>query len=202
MAEIKTYGFRISTDECMRRRNELIYDVNKVEGFLAFAPDPNGFGQVLLFDTIKNRNAAMRYFKGLYNTVTKIPVEIYVDDKYLTKEGKATTEEILGDDEFGKMIQELLSNEKKQGIEEGRKMAEAELVEKNNLIGELKGKVVELERDNSGMLARINALTDAKESLVAGYEKKVKELNKEILRLEADLKRMERVNLYGEDDGR
>lgn len=189
MAEIECFGFSISTNESIRRRYELIHDIKGLKGFLGITPTE--FGQVLLFDSRANRNVALIKFRSIYQTVRKENRTAYVDEKYLSKDYKFSVDD-FGDPEFSKLMKEIESHaydkakaEYDKKLEEYKKEIQILKEERNDVI---------VERNKLQMVAENKSLQlEAERNL---WNKKEKNYDKKILGLEADLRRMEKQNLY------
>ena len=196
MGEVKCYGFHIGADESITRRYELSADLkalqeDKKTSYVGITPTM--YGQCLLFRDREKRNEYLMKFRGKYQSIHKEKREIFVDEKYLVEDYKPTVEEMAqGDSGFVDFMNEFREDVKKELKKElseecERLKAECQLLkeERNNAIVE-RNKI-------QYVLDMRNEQIEANRAI---FEAEKAKLNKTILSLEADLKRMERENLF------
>lgn len=185
MLERKCYGFYISTNEAVHRRNEIVHDVKKLKGFLGICPQ--FFGQVFIMDTKENRDKGYEIFKEIYQSVKKCKREMYVDEKYLT--GQQSSFE-----DVDPVLQELLDDIEDKAEE---KALEAFRIREKVLMNDVKKIKTELDkeiRENENLRFQIKSLKEKNEMINKIHSKEMQRITKEMMALEAEMKRMEKEN--------
>jgi len=145
VAAVECYALKVHTDECIRRRNELLYDINKLKGFIGVHSDNSGAPYMhFLFKTRECRDAALKEWQGIYMTVRKEHRTAMVDEKYFAPDYKVPPfEELFEDDEYGELMREI-----KEGIRDQlREEYEMKSMVYTNEIQSLKSEICKLKAE-------------------------------------------------------
>lgn len=185
MSERKCYGFYISTNEALHRREEIVHDVNKLKGFLGICPQ--FFGQIFIIDTKENRDKGYEIFKEIYQSVKKCKREILVDEKYLTGQ-QSSFEDV--DPVFQELLDEIEEKAEEKAVEAFRIREKALMNDVRKIKAELDKEI----NENDNLRFQIKSLKEKNEMINKIHSKEMQKITKEIKALEAEMKRMEREN--------
>lgn len=190
--QVECYAFIIATDEALHRRHEIIHDVDKLKGFHGISPMVTG--QLFIFDTEANRNEGFEIFKKIYKTVTKCPRTVLIDKKYLDPNHQSSYKD-FEDQELNNVMSEI----EELAIEKAKKEYIKREAEMMKVVNQTKTERDSLAKENESLRYQVKILKEKNALMEKAHSEKVQKITKELKSLEAEMKRMEKANMLGDE---
>lgn len=185
-------GVKVKNLEMMKNE-KIFFNLSGKRDFVGFHPE--GLYTIAIFKNIvaAEEFAASLKAAGFYAKVENRAI-IY-DDKYLSDEAQ---EGLM--DQYAKDIEEINDAIYEHVSQELEKKYKEKYLKKESEMNEKIAKANQFLKYSAELEAKVKNMIESHKKTVEQYEIKVKKLNKEILRLEAEMKRMEKRGMKDESD--